>query len=220
MVEDYEEHYDRYTTPWATPNESNAELVTPDPGIWKIHHFLDEEMVHKMVTVFDSDDRFDRCVGEPHDHLKCKECFRLSLNNVVDAEERLVLEYIFNKLNNLWPSKEEQRDYLYVQKYHPDCGPTLIHNDVTEYDGSKSATATTVFYLSDGGAGVFFPDANIVIPPESGMALTWLNVHPDGTHNRAASHGIQSTPKDATVRYAISYRVTVSEEELVALKEA
>ena len=219
--------YVQYETPWALPNESSAELLASNPGIWKMDNFIPDTIVDQMLSVFDADARFDRCNGEAHAHLKCKECFRLSLQNSVNDEERSMLEYLFKKLNNVWPSEQEQRDYLYVQKTHPDCGPTLVHRDVMEHDYARSATATTVFYLTDGaGAGVFFPNVDsiknetgIAIKPKTGMALTWLNVHPDGTHNVAASHGIQATPASDTIRYAISYRITLSDEELTALKQ-
>jgi hypothetical protein len=85
----------------------------------------------------------------------------------------------------------------------------------------KSATVTQVFYLSNGSGSVYFPnvdnsskDDGLTIEPESGTLVTWLNVHPDGSHNEAAWHGIQATPKDADIRYALSYRVTMPDDEL------
>ena len=148
----------------------------------------------------------------------CKQCFRLSISNSISDEEEKLVKDLMSKLNNLWPSQNEQRDYLYVQKTEPDCHPTKVHKDTTEYDVTKSTTASVVFYLSEGDAGVFFPHADLVIPPEKGMALTWLNVHPDGEYNIKAGHGIQAMPKDGNVRYALSYRINLTDEEMVALQ--
>ena len=65
--------------PWAAPNNPDATLIKADPGIWKIDNFLDESTVTKMYNVFEDDNRFKRCNGNPHDHLMCKQCFRLSI---------------------------------------------------------------------------------------------------------------------------------------------
>lgn len=205
--------------PWATPSHSGAELVKANPGIWKIDNFIDEDTVTRMMKVFEgNDNRFERCNGNPHDHLMCKQCFRLSIGNSINDDEEKLVNDLMGKLNSLWPSNNEQRDYLYVQRTEPDCHPTLVHKDVTEYDVTKSATASVVFYLSQGGGGVFFPHADLVIPPEKGMALTWLNVHPDGEYNIMAGHGIQAMPKEGNVRYALSYRINLTDEEMVALR--
>jgi hypothetical protein len=69
----------------------------------------------------------------------------------------------------------------------------------------------------DGGAGVFFPEIDLIVPPEAGMALTWLNVHEDGSDNPVAWHGVQASPKDGSIRYSITYRVMLSDEEMVAV---
>lgn len=74
----------------------------------------------------------ERCNGNPHDHLMCKQCFRLSVSNSISDEEEKLVKDLMSKLNNLWPSQNEQRDYLYVQKTEPDCHPTKVHKDVTE----------------------------------------------------------------------------------------
>jgi len=137
---------------------------------------------------------------------------------MVRREHRYLRELI-QKVQDVWPSINQQRDYLYVQCTEPDCDGTLVHKDVTEHDFSKSATATVVFYLSDGGAGVFFPSSNVIIPPKAGMALIWLNVHEDGSRNGVANHGIQATPKDAPIRCSLTYRITLSDEEMAASRK-
>jgi hypothetical protein len=198
------------------PIQPTAELIAKNPGIWKIQDFIDPNLVQRMLETFAYDERFERCNGEPHEHLKCKQCFRLSLSSSRETEEKELIHELIQKIKDLWPSGNTQRDYLYVQRTEPDCDGTLVHKDVTEHDFSKSATATIVFYLSDGGAGVFFPTSNVIIPPKAGMAVTWLNVHEDGSHNKAAEHGIQATPKDAGIRYSLTYRITLSGEEMTA----
>ena len=202
--------------PWMAPIQPTAELVAKNPGIWKIQDFIDPNLVQTMLETFAYDERFERCNGEPHEHLKCKQCFRLSPSSSRDTEEKELIHELIQKIKDLWPSGNTQRDYLYVQRTEPDCDGTLVHKDVTEHDFSKSATATIVFYLSDGGAGVFFPTSNVIIPPKAGMAVTWLNVHENGSHNKAAEHGIQATPKDAGIRYSLTYRITLSGEEMTA----
>lgn len=107
---------------------------------------------------------------------------------------------------------------LDVQCTEPDCDGTLVHKDV-KHDFSKSATATVVFYLADGGAGVFFHSSNVIIPPKAGMAVTWLNVHEDGSRNVVTDHGIQATPKDANIRYSLTFRITLSDEEMAASRK-
>ena len=202
--------------PWMAPIQPTAELIAKNPGIWKIQDFIDPNLVQRMLETFAYDERFERCNGEPHEHLMCKQCFRLSPSSSRDTEEKELIHELIQKIKDLWPSGNTQRDYLYVQRTEPDCDGTLVHKDVTEHDFSKSATATIVFYLSDGGAGVFFPTSNVIIPPKAGMAVTWLNVHEDGSHIKAAEHGIQATPKDAGICYSLTYRITLSGEEMTA----
>lgn len=206
--------------PWAHPNDTRAELLAANPGICKIADFAETDVVSTMIKTFDNDERFERCVGSAHEHLPCKTCFRLSLENCVEDECTIVAD-LLDQIRSLWPSKSVQRDYFYVQRYEPDCAPTLVHKDITENDMEKSATATQVFYLSNGSGSVYFPnvdndskDDGLTIEPERGTLLTWLNVHPDGSHNDAAWHGIQATPKDADIRYALTYRITMSDDEL------
>ena len=171
------------------PNQPMAELIAKNPGIWKIPDFINLNLVERMMDTFENNERFERCNGEAHNHLECK---------------------------HLWPSINKQRDYLYVQRTEPDCDGTLVHKDVSEHDFSKSAMVTVIFYLRDGGAGVFFPSSNVIIPPKAGMAVTWLNVHEDGSRNKVANHGIQATPKDASICYSLKYRITLLDKEMAA----
>jgi hypothetical protein len=199
--------------PWVHPNATDeATLVANDPGIWKTPGFLDDDLVERLLQTLgengDGTTRFQRCVGSSHDHLERKKCFRLSSETARDADEGALVEELLERLNWLWPTDMiEQRDYMYVQRTEGGCGPTGIHKDLQENDITRSATATVVFYLTDGGAGVFFPNANITITPQRGMALTWLNVHPDGSYNGKAGHGIQATPDGTPARISLSYRI-------------
>jgi hypothetical protein len=194
-----------------------AELIASNPGIWKMPDFLDHIIVQRMLETFTNDERFERCIGEIHEHLKCKQCFKLSPSNSLDADEVELVQELIERSKNLWPSENQQRDYLYVQRTEGDCDATLLHRDTSDHDLSKSPTATVAFYLSDGGAGVFFPEIDVIVPPEAGMALTWLNVRQDGSDNPAAWHGVQATPKDARTRYSITYRIILSDEEMAAV---
>ena len=81
---------------------------------------------------------------------------------------------------------------------------------------TKSATVTVVMYLSDGDANIFFPKLGLKVAPKAGMALTWLNILPDGSPNQNAIHGVQAMPKDGSLRMAVGYRITFSDEEIMA----
>ena len=143
----------------------------------------------------------------------------MSLESCRDDDECAVLSKIFERILALWPSQAPQRDYLYVQRYDPGCGETFIHKDMQE-DMNAPATSTQVLYLSSGGGRVYFPNAlpeDAAIEPLAGALLTWLNVHPDGTENDAAHHGIESNPMNADVRYALTYRVNFANDELTKI---
>jgi hypothetical protein len=91
---------------------------------------------------------------------------------------------------------------------------------VNHHDASP-ATATVVLYLTSGGAGSFPPPrADIVVTPERGMVVTWLNVFSDGSHNYLADqHGIQATPDDALERLVLSFRINLSPKDLLEATE-
>ena len=210
------EFHDEITAPWAEPNHANSELIVEAPGIWKIPDFLNNGEVLLLKESLDEEhSRFETCVGYVHEHLDCKSCFRLTLDNCRDDDECALLSKIFERIYAIWPTIFPQRDYLYVQRYEPGCGETLIHKDTKE-GKTATATSTQVLYLSSGGGKVYFPNAlpeETAIEPAAGALLTWLNVHPDGTDNDAAHHGIEANPVDAGVRYSLSYRVHFDEHQ-------
>jgi hypothetical protein len=211
--------------PWLSPNTLGATLVANNPGIWKIPGFLDDHLVERLLQSLSEEDndgtiaRFQGCVGESHEHLERKKCFRLSANMTRDADERALVEELMVRLNEVWPNDAEQRDYMYVQHTKAGCGMTEVHKDVQETDFQRLATATVVFYLTDGGAGVFFPFPDITIAPERGMAITWLNVHPDGSFNNWAAHGVLATPEGIPDRISLSFRITLPQHAAPLLEE-
>ena len=214
--------------PWMNPQvnkpPAKVELVQEDPGIWKISNFFSNDTIARLTDAVsragDDSGHFGRCAGVSHEHLDDKECFRFSEENSHPQDEDLVGQ-VMEEIQTLWPSQQEQRGYMYAQRTKPGCGPTEIHRDVNHFDSSTSATTTTVLYLSDGGAGVFFPHINTVIHPKKGMMLTWLNVKPDGNHNYKANHGIQASPEHLEVdRLALTFRVNLSEQERVEAAKA
>jgi hypothetical protein len=211
--------------PWLRPTTSGATLVANDPGIWKIPGFLDDPLVERLLHSLSEQEkdgttaRFEGCVGQSHAHLERKKCFRLSANTARDADERALVEDLLVRLNEVWPNDAEQRDYMYVQRTEAGCGMTEVHKDLQETDLKRLATATVVFYLTDGGAGVFFPYPGITISPERGMAITWLNVHPDGSFNNWAAHGVQATPDGIPDRISLSFRITLPQHVAPLLEE-
>lgn len=212
------EFHDEVPAPWAEPDHANAELIVGAPGIWKIPDFLNNGEVLLLKESLDEENsRFETCVGYVHEHLDCKSCFRLALDNCRDDDECALLSKMFDRIRAIWPTKAPQRDYLYVQRYEPGCSETFVHSDMIE-DLTSTATSTQVLYLSNGGGKVYFPNAlpeETAIEPAAGALLTWLNVHTDGTDNEAAHHGIEANPVDAGVRYSLSYRVHFDEHQEV-----
>ena len=200
--------------PWTSPDYSSAELIDNDPGIWKIDNFLDEDTVTKMLNTFEDDDRFGPCPGSFYKDLECKQCLNLSSSNSINEEESEIVNALLSKVKNIWQT-DSLRDYFFVQRVQPNCHPTHIHVD--SEDG-KSATTSFNFYLNDSDAGVIFPNANLIVKPKRAMALTWLNVHPDGGRNYMSDHGIQAMPKNGSVRYVLSYRSFMSDEEMLNLQ--
>jgi hypothetical protein len=123
-----------------------------------------------------------------------------------DADERDLVEELMVRLNEVWPNDAEQRDYMYVQRTEAGCGMTEVHKDVQENDFQRLATATVVFYLTDGGAGVFFPFPDITIAP-------------DGSFNNWAAHGVQATPEGIPDRISLSFRITLPQHAAPLLEE-
>jgi hypothetical protein len=137
--------------PWMAPNHNQAELIAKNPGIWKIPDILDQSLVQRMLETFTNnfDNRFERCNGQAHSHLKCKQCFRLSpsssSNNSVDTAESKLVQEITENIQYLWPSEAPQRDYLYVQSTEPDCDATLVPKDATEHDFARGLRQPSSF---------------------------------------------------------------------------
>jgi hypothetical protein len=216
-----EEEMDGDIQPWMSPTSVEGQypvLVAANPGIWKIPGFLDDDLVDRLLEVVgrtgDESGLFEQCAGESHAHLVDKKCFRLKPSATTTPQDHALVVHVMEQLGALWPSQAEQRDYMYAQRTKAGCGSTKVHTDVNHHDASP-ATATTVLYLTSGGADVFFPHADIAVTPERGMVVTWLNIFSDGSHNYLANHGIQATPDDAPERLALSFRINLSPEELV-----
>ena len=51
-------------------------------------------------------------------------------------------------------------------------------------------------YLSDGGANIIFPNADVQVTPKAGMALTYINLHKGGYRNHMADHAVQAHPEN------------------------
>ena len=201
-----------------TADSTTMELVAGNPGIWKISSLFSDETIDNILAAVQraGDDlgRFGPCAGQPHAHLEKKECFRLSAGSSHSDDAELI-QSVMDELATLWPHAQEleQRDYMYAQRTKPGCDATEVHRDKNHGDMS-SATTTTVLYLSDGGAGVYFPHLGTVITPKKGMVVAWINVYPDGEHNPMASHGIQATPDEYEIdRLALTFRINLSEKE-------
>jgi hypothetical protein len=96
---------------------------------------------------------------------------------------------------------------------------SILHHDLDaeslneESDTVGFATVTTIIYLTDGGAATYFPVPQILVTPEKGAALTWLNVNADGSSRHSALHGVQAAADDDADRLILSIRTAYAPDE-------
>jgi len=75
---------------------------------------------------------------------------------------------------------------------------------------------TFLVYLTDGGAGTVFPNANVTIVPQKSHAYTWLNYDANGRRNPMADHAVQAHPSGAGERLIVSFEIRASPDQFVA----
>jgi hypothetical protein len=109
---------------------------------------------------------FEQCAGESHAHLVEKECFCLKPSATNAPQDHDLVVQVMEQIGASWPSQAKQCwDCMCAQRTKAICGSAKVHTDMNHHDASP-ATATVVLCLTGGGAGVFFPHADIVVTPE------------------------------------------------------
>ena len=203
--------------PWVYPASDKANLLAKDPGIWTIENFLTEEEVDKLTKIYLGYEETiageDFPCSKSQDAKDSKRCVLLSaddlLNNHHNKEDNEFFMQILGKVMSLWPQfKPVEKSFVYdVPKgEHP---PLQYHWHTYENESRSRVSSTGIFLTDDDGegAGFIFPFAGsdgLYVPPKKGMALTWLNVHEDGTFNKNHVHGVQGTTPQSERKLAFA----------------
>ena len=221
--------------PWIEPNAKTfeVELLSPNPGVWKIRNFLNDDKLEKIVDAVNrgghDNDLYHRCVdATSHRHLDNKFCFCLSEESAISDEDSELVAALLDQMSNVWPTNNVKRDHFDVMLTRGGCTHSLLHFDMDDTTVGLNGTATTttqanyatvtsIIYLSDGGAGTYFPNADLLVEPEKGAVLTWLNVNSDGSPKLTAQHGVQASAENDPDRLVLGYRTTFAKDEFPML---
>lgn len=216
--------------PWIKPSEERSNLIASDPGIWSIDNFLNDEDVDDILMLANKYGHdlklFGPCRHETKDSLNAhpsegKVCFKISPENVcdgpygisecdveTDVEDALVVSALIDKVKNVWSTDLDPSPYAKYQLTTEGTAPMQMHYD--------KRAITFIMYLTDGGAGNIFPNANVTIVPKKGSAYTWLNYDRYGRRNPKADHAVQAHPESAGERLSVSFEIRGNPKELLA----
>jgi len=211
------------SSPWIQPNAPafEVELLSSEPGVWKIHKFLSDDQLDKVVDAVNrggnGNDLYRRCNAASQRHLDNKFCFFLSKESAVEHEDSELVASLLDQMSDVWPTKNVKCDHFDVMLTRGGCTHSLFHFDLDDFSGNTTAlnyaTITSIIYLSDGGAGTYFPDADLLVEPEKGAVLTWLNVNSDNSPKMTARHGVQASADNDPDRLVLGYRTTFAKDE-------
>ena len=213
--------------PWSHPNAraKDIELLSPDPGIWKIRNFLDDHLLARVLEVVDRTGNqagyYRRCNASSHRHIDNKSCFFLTEESAVTESDAEVVKTVLDMVDALWPTKNARTDtkmaHFDVMLTRGGSSHTILHHDLDGDDGNSEnltfATVTTLIYLTSGGPATYFPMSQVLVTPEKGSVLTWLNVNADGSSRPSALHGVQAAADDDADRLVMSVRTTFASDE-------
>ena len=219
--------------PWITPSIDNAVLLANDPGIWSVRNFLSLAEADKMLALVRKYGKelgfYGPCKHE-HNHRATthahpsegKACFKISSTNVCEgpydlsaceaethAADGAFIESIISRFGSMWPFDVAPGPYAKFQLSLGDTPPVDLHVDAEK-------TISFVLYLTDGGAAMLFPYANVTVTPEKGTAHTWLNSYKDGTRNPMADHAVQAHPLSAGERLVMLFEVCTPPQDILA----
>ena len=221
--------------PWAVPNFEGSIVLAIDPSIWTFD-FLDEqetdqllELVHKYAEDMNLFGPCNQGVltptnAHPYDS---KTCFMISAEHACDGpyrvsecdtntqpEDAILVDRIISKFKSMWSTTTggmlEPHPYIKVHRTEGDTAPMHLHTDVGK-------SISFVLYLSDGGANLLFPNANVSVVPKKGRAVAWLNMDKDGNRNPKADHAVQAHPANAGKRLVML--MTMGKEAIGILAE-
>ena len=109
---------------------------------------------------------------------------------MVQKEDADFIISLQDKAKAMWDTDIElTHPYAKFQRTSGGTTPMHLHHD--------KRAMTFLMYLTDGGAGTIFPNANVTIVPKKGPAFTWLNYDKDGRRNTMADHAVQAHPESA-----------------------
>ena len=217
--------------PWLIPSAGNAKLLAANPGIWTVDNFLDQSELHRVATLIEkygiNGEMFGPCKTDsptdssPHPRSG-KECFKISPETVcagpysicprivgTDGEDAVFLQHLFDKVNKVLQLPKPIDSNIKIQNSFGGTPPVDLHVD--------PQVLTFNVYLSDGGANIIFPNADVQVTPKAGMALTFLNHHKGGYRNPMADHAVQAHPENVGNRTILHFEFRPSPEEFASL---
>ena len=225
-------HFD----PWAVPSNASIDggggltLLAANPGIWSFDNFITEEEEIKLLNLINKYG-YDLNMFGPCKHAKRhpvnahpsrgKICFMISPTNVCEgpydisdcatdthSEDTAFIMYLLSKFKNMWSVNVEPYPYAKFQLSTGGTPPVDLHMD-------NEKSISFVLYLSDGGAKMIFPNANVTVTPKRRTAHTWLNMYEDGTRNPKSDHAVQAHPKDADERLVMLFEVPITPQKII-----
>jgi hypothetical protein len=185
-----------------------------------IHDFFSEEMSNLVLDAVyrsgNEGDHFRRCFGISHSHIAEKECFFLNVDRTMHEHDANLVRTLVDEMDKLWPTNATKMDHFDVVLTRAGSAHSLLHQDLDGIDptSGKMSTVSAIIYLTDGGAGTYFPGTDLLVIPKKGSILTWLNVNPDGSSRGSAMHAVQAAAKDDPDRVILSFRTTFAIQDM------
>lgn len=216
--------------PWAIPSIDGGVELASNPGIWSFDDFITEEEEATLLALVEKYG-YELNMYGPCKHAKRhpvnahpsrgKICFMISPDNVCEgpydisdcatkthADDSEFVSYLLSKFKNMWSVPVEPYPYAKFQLSTGGTPPVDLHMD-------NEKSISFVLYLSDGGAKMIFPNANVTVTPKRRTAHTWLNMYSDGTRNPLSDHAVQAHPKDADERLVMLFEVPITPQKII-----
>ena len=108
----------------------------------------------------------------------------------------------------MWPTiKLDPYPYAKFQLSEGEKGtpPVDLHTD-------NEKIVSFILYLTDGGAQMIFPNANVSVTPKKGTAHTWLNGYETGSRNPMSDHAVQAHPSTHSGRLVMLFEISTEEK--------
>jgi hypothetical protein len=208
--------------PWIIPSTEGGILLAANPGIWSFESFLKEDEIDrllKLVNKYGNDlQMFGPCKHEKRHPsnahpMEGKVCFKISPEHVCDGpydisdcalktdlEDAAFMSDLLSKFKDMWPIGVDPYPYAKFQLARGGTPPVDLHMD-------NEKIVSFVLYLTDGGASMIFPSANVSVTPKKGTAHTWLNMYEDGSRNPMSDHAVQAHPANAGERLVMLFEI-------------